>query len=130
MVHVDEDGLRGEIGPLLAVVVPDTVRTDMQLIGELDMATDSVLGTLIEQQIATGHLNVRIDVSELSFCDVRGLRALLQASRRLAEADGQLTLTRPRPLLSRIATLCGIAAELRLPISSPTGVAANRGQPA
>ncbi len=130
MVHVDEGGRLGEIGPLLAVVVPDTVRTDMQLIGELDMATDSVLGTLIEQQIATGHLDVRIDVSELSFCDVRGLRALLQASRRLAEADGQLTLTHPRPLLSRVATLCGIAAELGLPISSPAGVAENRGQPA
>ncbi len=130
MVHVNEDGRLGEIGPLLAVVVPDTVRTDMQLIGELDMATDSVLGTLIEQQIATGHLDVRIDVSELSFCDVRGLRALLQASRRLAEADGQLTLTHPRPLLSRVATLCGIAAELGLPISSPSSVAENRGQPA
>ncbi len=130
MVHVDEDGLLGEIGPLLAVVVPDTVRTDMQLIGELDMATDSVLGALIEQQIATGHLDVRIDVSELSFCDVRSLRALLQASRRLAEADGQLTLTHLRPLLSRVATVCGIAAELKLPISSPSGVAVTRGRPA
>jgi len=29
MVHVDEGGRLGEIGPLLAVVVPDTVRTDI-----------------------------------------------------------------------------------------------------
>jgi len=98
--------------PLLAVVVPDTTATDMRLVGELDLATVPVLTTLIEQQIATGHLDVHIDLSELAFCDVRGLRGLLDGHRRLAAAGGQLTLTAPRPLLTRVAVLIGVAAEL------------------
>lgn len=102
----------GEDVPLLAVVVPDTTATDMRLIGELDLATLNVLSTLIEQQIATGHLDVHIDLSGLVFCDVRGLRGLLEARRRLASARGRLTFTAPRPLLSRLAVLVGAAGDL------------------
>lgn len=98
--------------PLLAVVVPDTTRTDMRLVGELDVDTISVFATLIEQQIATGHLDVQVDMSELVFCDVRGLRGLLEGRRRLATAGGRLTLTAPRPLLTRVAGLLGVTAEL------------------
>lgn len=98
--------------PLLAVVVPDTTRTDMRLVGELDLATVPVLATLIEQQIATGHLDVHIELSDVAFCDVRGLRGLLDGRRRLVSAGGRLTLTAPRPVLCRVAVLIGVAAEL------------------
>lgn len=98
--------------PLLAVVVPDTTATDMRLVGELDLATTAILATLIEQQIATGHLDVHLDLSDLAFCDVRGLRGLLDGRRRLAAAGGRLTLTAARPPLSRVAMLLGVAAEL------------------
>ena len=121
MMSFDEDGLLSELGPLVAVVVPDTVRTDMHLVGELDFGTAQILHTLIEQQIATGHLEVRLDLADLRFCDVFGLRALLRARRRLAAADGQLVLLRPGPLLVRLATLCGWSAEL--------GMQANGGRP-
>jgi len=75
MVSVDEMGRLGAAGPLLAIVVPDTVRTDMRLVGELDEATESVLAVLVEQQIATGHLQVHIDLSRLDFCGSAVLRA-------------------------------------------------------
>lgn len=101
----------GADSPLLAMVVPDTVATDMRLVGELDLATVRVLTTLIEQQIATGHLDVHINLSDLVFCDLRGLRGLLEGRRRLASAGGRLTLTGPRPLLCRVAVLVGVAAE-------------------
>lgn len=74
----------------IAVVVPHTTATDMRLVGELDLATVPVLTTLIEQQIATGHLDVHIDLSDLTFCDVCGLRGLLDGHRRLAAAGGRL----------------------------------------
>ncbi len=98
--------------PLLAVVVPDTVATDMRLIGELDLSTIAVLATLIEQQIATGHLDVQIDLSDLAFCDVRCLRGLLEGRLRLAAAGGRLTLAAPRPMLSRVAVVIGVAVAL------------------
>jgi anti-sigma B factor antagonist len=115
MVSVDEMGRLSAAGPLLAIVVPDTVRTDMRLVGELEDATKSVLAVLIEQQIATGHPHVHIDLSGLEFCDVAGLRALLHASRRLTAAGGQLTLTQPRAILNRTAAICGFSTELGLP---------------
>ena len=126
MISVDEDGLLSELGPLLAIVVPDTVRTEMHLIGELDILTAPILDTLIEQQIATGHIDVRIDLSRLAFCDVLGLRALLRARRHVAAVDGHLVLLRPTRVLVRIAVICGVAAQLGLPTDSATPPAASR----
>lgn len=114
MISFDNDGLLSQLGPLLAVVVPDTVFTEMHLVGELDLATAQILDTLIEQQIATGHLEVRLDLGKLAFCDVLGLRALLRAHRRLTAAGGRLVLLRPAALLVRIATLCHCSGELGL----------------
>lgn len=102
--------------PLLALVVPYATRTDMRLAGELDLATVPVLATLLEQQIATGHLDIRIDLADLAFCDVRGVRGLLDGHRRLASAGGRLTLTGPRPLLCRVSVLAGVAGELGWPV--------------
>ena len=115
MININEDGLLSELGPLLAVVVPNTVRTDMHLVGELDLHTERVLDTLLEQQIATGHLDVRLDLSGLAFCDVRGLHALVRARRRLDAVGGQLVLLRPPLLLVRIAGLCGLLTGLGFP---------------
>ena len=125
MVSVDEMGRLGDAGPLLAIVVPDTVRTDMRLVGELDEATESVLAILVEQQIATGHLQVHIDLSGLDFCGSAGLRALLHASRRLTAAGGQLTLTHPRAILNRIAAICGFTTELGLPPTAASNQASS-----
>lgn len=126
MISVDEDGLLSELGPLLAIVVPDTVRTEMHLIGQLDILTAPILDTLIEQQIATGHIDVRIDLSRLEFCDVLGLRALLSARRHIAAVDGYLVLLRPTRVLLRIAIICGLAAELGLPTDAATLPAPSR----
>lgn len=120
MIDVDQDGLLSRLGPLLAVVVPDTVFTEMHLIGELDLATAQIVDTLIEQQVATGHLDVRLDLSQLGFCDLHGLRALLRGQRRLIAAGGRLVLRHPAALLVRLAGLCGWSAELGLAVVLPT----------
>ena len=99
---------------LLAVVAPDTTYSILALTGELDLSTAPLLARLVEQQIATGHLDVRVDLSELAFCDVRGMRALLAGRRRLAAVGGELTLLHARPVLLRTASLAGFAAELGL----------------
>ena len=114
MISLDEDRLLSEQGPLLAVVVPDTVDADLYLIGELDLATTQILDTLVEQQIAIGHPELRLDLTKLSFCDVTGLRALLRGQRLLTGAGGQLVLNCPAPHLLRVARLCGFSAELGL----------------
>lgn len=128
MISLDEDGRPSLSGRLLAVVVPDTVHTDIHLIGDLDLLTAQILHTLIEQQIATGHRDVRIDLTDLNdlaFCDVSGLRALLGARRRLAALDGRLMLLRAGPRLMKVAALRGYAAELGIqavprPAQTPT----------
>ena len=49
-------------------MVPDTVQTDMHLRGEPEVHTAQDLATLIDQQIATDHLDVRRDLSRLGLC--------------------------------------------------------------
>jgi anti-sigma B factor antagonist len=132
VISIDEDGRLSQLGPLLAVVVPDTAYTDLHLIGELDLETGQILDTLVKQQIATGHLEVRLDLAQLTFCDVYGLRTLLRAKRRLTDAGGQLVLLKPAPLLVRLAGMCGWSAELGLKptwASPPSAVAAGRPEP-
>ena len=108
--HVD--GRSG--APLLALVTPDTTCSDVHLVGELDTSTCVLLSELVEEQLRTRHLEVRLHLTELTFCDLDGLRTLLRCQQQLRAAGGRLVLLRPRPLLVRIAGLAGWAEELGL----------------
>lgn len=107
-------------GPsLLAVVTADGTTSHIRVAGELDIATADLFDGVITRQIAAGHLDVQLDLSELSFCDTSGLRAVLRGSRRLAAAGGQLILHHPTPSLVRVAELAGWASDLSLAGDSP-----------
>lgn len=107
---------------LLAVVDADTTVSDVRLVGELDLATRSVLTGLVADQLTSRHREVRLDVSQLAFCDVAGLRTVLECSRTLSQAGGRLALVNPPPPLLRLAELTGWADELGLGTSAgPTG---------
>lgn len=55
---------------------------------------------------------VLVDLSELTFCDVAGLSALLHF-RKLHEAQGRsVSFLRPSPFICRLMLLCGVTERL------------------
>lgn len=88
--------------------------TTLRLVGELDLAGVTILGTSLQERSTTGHLCLRLDLAELTFCDAAGLGALLEWHRRFAEAGGVLLLANVRPNIARIMRLTKVDTVLRI----------------
>lgn len=82
------------------------------LVGELDTSTCGLLTRLVDEQLRTGHLEVRLHLEQLTFCDVEALRTLVRCQQRLVSQGGHLVLLSPPPLLARLARLDWWAEEL------------------
>lgn len=63
------------------------------LTGDLDCATGDDLAGLVGQLLDAGHRRLVLDLTELAFCDARGLTALLTADRTVHAMGGSLTVT-------------------------------------
>lgn len=108
--------------PLVALAA-DRPAVPVRLVGELDLATAPLLESVVSEQVGAYGLDVHLDLSELTFCDVAGVRTLLRCAQRLSAAGGRLTLLapRPRPLLLRMAEAMDVTAALRWAPPAPTG---------
>ncbi len=95
----------------------DTTHSALFLGGELDVDSAPLLQAVIGSQIEAGHLQVHLQISELRFCDVRGVAALVQAQRRLRAAGGDLHVRGAGAFVRRVAGWCG-AGEL---LAEPSG---------
>ncbi|MGI8330513.1 STAS domain-containing protein [Actinomadura scrupuli] len=81
----------------------------VEVIGELDFATRSVLDEQLEEVVARRGLpHVALDLSRLSFCDSSGLSALIGARKRVHAAGGELLLLNPRPRLIELLRITGL----------------------
>jgi anti-sigma B factor antagonist len=76
-------------------------------VGELDMATADELVRALEPAIATAGGDLTLDLSDLTFIDSSGLRALLEVSQRL-NGGGRLVLSRPSEAASKVFELVRI----------------------
>lgn len=80
----------------------------LRLTGELDRSCAERVTNAVTALTLTARHTLVVDVSELTFCDVEGLRALAQA-RGLALSRGRrMRLVDPRTLLLRLVRLAGI----------------------
>jgi anti-sigma B factor antagonist len=90
-----------------ASLVPEAPCLFLELRGELDLfsAKDMPRDAYSSRPDLT---TVLVDLSELSFCDVAGLSALLNF-RKMQEAQGRtVTIVGARPLIQRLMRLCGV----------------------
>jgi anti-anti-sigma factor len=86
----------------------ETPRT-LRLAGELDLNdADALAGRLAVEGEGPGDLT--LDVSQLTFIDSTGLRALLRAADSLA-GRGNLVLRSPSPAVRRVLELMGLGAQ-------------------
>ena len=79
--------------------------------GEIDLVTAPVLQRHLEAALATGRDAVEIDLSGVTFMDVRGVNVLVAARNRLADG-ATLRLHAPSGAVVRMLDLCGIDREL------------------
>lgn len=101
-----------QVPSLLKVsLVPESPCLLLDLRGELDVS--SVNDVPLDDYSSRPDLTtVLIDAGELSFCDVAGLRALMDFG-RIHEAQGRsVAVVRASPGLRRLMWLCGVTDRL------------------
>jgi anti-sigma B factor antagonist len=82
--------------------------------GDLDLATAAQVTTAMDQlEIESTSLLV-VDLQELAFLDLAGLRAILRASEHCKKHQIRFSVIKPRGLASRIFTLTSVHRELDL----------------
>jgi anti-sigma B factor antagonist len=90
--------------------------------GELDAATADQAYDYVRQVIDRRARYISLDLAGLSFCDARGLRALVRIAACARAADRELRLVAPRPPLLKIMRITGVDAnfpELREAATRP-----------
>ncbi|GGQ20437.1 anti-anti-sigma factor [Actinomadura coerulea] len=76
--------------------------------GELDIASSAAFGIELARLIGERGPDVVVDVSGLTFCDARGLAALVAADDLARRHGGAVTLASPRPQMAKILRLTGL----------------------
>jgi len=82
--------------------------------GEVDMLTTPDLIAMVDAAIDDGHRSVVLDLAELDFMSVMGLRAIAGGADRLEVAGGALTIRSPSALVRRLLDIMGLAGLVHL----------------
>ncbi len=77
--------------------------------GEVDCYTAPTLERHLDVLIDGGARRIVVDVGEMSFMDSQGLAALVRAQVRLRPLEGELMLRAPRPSVSKVLEISGLA---------------------
>ncbi|MFG2088542.1 MULTISPECIES: STAS domain-containing protein [unclassified Spirillospora] len=87
--------------------------------GELDIATAADFGIELARVIDERGPDVLIDASALTFCDARGLAAIVAADTLARRRGGAVTLTGARPQIARLLRLTGLDKRFMRPARPP-----------
>jgi anti-anti-sigma factor len=86
----------------------------LALRGELDMSCAPLLMRELEAAESHHPKQILLDLAELSFMDVTGLRTILDAARRARRAGSQVVIANPRPHIIRLLELTAIDQTLEV----------------
>ena len=102
------------VAPLLVIMMPaDASVTRLGLVGELDLATAPTVCDAAGQLLRTRRPgDVLLDLSRLTFCDARGLSALMAVDRIVRDTGGRLRVTGASPRLRRLLALTDLDHDL------------------
>ncbi len=92
----------------LSCLISQTGQTTVTISGELDTASADQAYEYVRGAIEAHGGQVLLDVAGLSFCDARGLGALVRMSRRAGQAGSSLHLVVPPPRLMKIIRITGL----------------------
>jgi anti-sigma B factor antagonist len=86
----------------------------LALHGELDMSSAPMLVRQLEAAESSRPREIVLDLAELSFMDVTGLRTILDAARRARRVGGSLVIANPTPHIIRLLELTAIDQTLEV----------------
>jgi|tagenome__1003787_1003787.scaffolds.fasta_scaffold20958605_7 anti-sigma B factor antagonist len=89
-------------------------RTVLCVAGEIDMATAPAITRAIDAALATGALELWIDLTPTAFMDSSGVHVLLAAQRRLCELNRRFAVICPEGCIRRLFEATGVTCQLRL----------------
>jgi anti-anti-sigma factor len=81
--------------------------------GDLDMATAPQLGEVVEAACEQGARSILLDLSGVTFLDSSGLRAIVEASKRIELTGGDIICTGLSGAAHRVLELTGVLESLR-----------------
>jgi anti-anti-sigma factor len=100
---------------LLEIVALPGPQTTISLAGELDPATSPQLqARLVELAEDPAVTSVVLDLSQISFLDSSGLRALVAGNEALRARDADLVLRGPSPNIRRILEVTGMGELIKV----------------
>lgn len=95
--------------------------TVVTVAGELDMVSSPRLREAIGRLCASNPRSIVLDLADLEFMDISGVRVLLQAQDGASSIGARLTLVNVRRGVRRVLKLTGAEKLLRLIDESPPG---------
>jgi len=76
--------------------------------GEVDVSNHDVLHCVVQAATLGAADSFVVDLGQLEFIDVSGVRALLGATKSYRQGGGRVRLRRPQHLVNRVLDLCGV----------------------
>jgi anti-sigma B factor antagonist len=98
----------------LSCRISQTGQATVTFAGELDTASADQACEYVRDAVDAHGGQVLLDMAGLSFCDARGLGALVRMSRHAGQAGSSLHLVAPPPRLVKIIRITGL--EDKLPV--------------
>jgi anti-sigma B factor antagonist len=88
--------------------LPDDAEMVFVMQGEIDLSTARGIGDAAELALRSGYVSLVLDLTDVTFMDSQGIRALVLADRTMTDAGGRLALRRPAPPVRRVLDLTGM----------------------
>jgi anti-sigma B factor antagonist len=98
----------------------DGRRATLALTGELDMGTTGQLSSRVSEQLAGGATDLTVDLTELTFMDSSGLRALIDLHDRSRTESWSLKLIAPEDE-GAVLVIRATGADKALPFTDAAG---------
>jgi anti-anti-sigma factor len=76
--------------------------SDVSLVGELDLATSRQLQMAVLDAVRDGCPDIRLDLGQVGFMDMSGVRAIAWCDRRVSYAEGHFSITTSSRAVDRI----------------------------
>ena len=97
-----------ERGDLQVVISSVETSHEVRLLGELDMATASLLRDALARVVSAGPSLVTVDLSDLAFIDSTGLSVLITGLKDVRQAGGDMALRSPSPATRKVLEITGL----------------------
>jgi anti-anti-sigma factor len=99
---------------VLRLYSPPIPPAAVRLRGELDLTTAPRLEQLLDELCRDGYRQITLDMSGLDFLGASALSVFVRVDQTLRAAGGELVLTRPSRMASRILSITGLDATLTI----------------